>query len=184
MDKVLIIIGDAAEAPDTMYPYFQAQEDGFHAVVAGPERRTYHLVMHKVPPGWDLTRESPSYHLASDTAFRDVDPQQNAGLFLTGGRAPEYLRYVEDLLKFVRHFLEKPKPVAVVCHGAGIVAAADVIRGRRMAAVPKCRFDIEACGATFVNEGVRDGNMVSARTWHDNALYVREFMQMLKEART
>ncbi len=184
MDKVLIVIGDAAEALDTMYPYFRVQEDGFQAVVAGPERRVYHLVMHEVPPGWDVTRESPSYHLASDIAFRDVNPEEYGGLFLTGGCAPEYLRYDEDLLKIVRHFFEKNKPVAVVCHGAEIVATAGVIRGRRMATVPKCRFDVEVCGAAFVNEGcVRDGNMVSARTWHDNGLYVREFMNMLKESR-
>jgi len=185
MDKVLIIVGDAAEALDTMYPYFRVREDGFQSVVAGPERRVYHLVMHEIPPGWDLTRESPSYHLASDIAFRDVDPAEYAGLFLTGGRAPEYLRYDEDLLKIVRHFFEKRKPVAVVCHGVEILATAGVIRGRRMATVPKCRFDIEVCGATFVDEGcVRDGNMVSARTWHDNALYMREFMKMINEVRT
>jgi protease I len=183
MPKVLIVIGDAAEALDTMYPYFRVREDGFEAVVAGPEKRVYPLVMHEIPPGWDITRESASYHLAADIAFRDVDPEQYRGLFLTGGRAPEYLRYNQDLIRIVRHFFETQKPVAVVCHGAEIVAAAGVIAGRRMATVPKCQFDIEVCGAKFVNEGcVRDGNMVSGRTWHDNHLYVPEFVRMLREA--
>jgi deglycase len=183
MDKVLIVIGDAAEALDTMYPYFRVQEDGFEAVVAAPEKRVYSLVMHEVPPGWDVTRESPSYHLASKIAFRDVIPEEYAGLFLTGGRAPEYLRYNADLIRIVQHFFEKQKPVAVVCHGAEIVATAGVLAGKRMATVPKCQFDIEVCGAMFVNEAcVRDGNMVSGRTWHDNAFYIAEFMKMLKEA--
>ena len=65
-NKVLIIIGDAAEAMDTLYPYFRVQEDGFLAVVAGPEARVYHMVMHEIPPGWDVTRERPSYHLAAE----------------------------------------------------------------------------------------------------------------------
>ncbi len=180
--KVLIVIGDAAEALDTFYPMWRVQEDDYEAVVAGPEKRVYHLVMHEIPPGWDVTKESPSYHLASNIAFRDVKPEEYAGLFLSGGRAPEYLRYDQDLIRITRQFFETNKPVAVVCHGAEIVATADVIRGRRMATVPKCRFDVEVCGGTFVNEGcVRDGNMVSGRTWHDNPWFMREFMKMLRE---
>ncbi|MBZ2176158.1 MAG: DJ-1/PfpI family protein [Acidobacteriota bacterium] len=181
--KILIVIGDAAEALDTFYPLWRVEEEDYDAVVAGPEKRVYHLVMHEIPPGWDVTKESPSYHLASHIAFRDVKPEEYAGLFLSGGRAPEYLRYDEDLLRITRHFFAENKPVAVVCHGAEIVATADVIRGRRMATVPKCRFDVEVCGGTFVNERcVRDGNMVSGRTWHDNPWFMREFIKMLRDA--
>jgi len=184
MAKVLLVIGDAAEALDTFYPLWRVIEEGYEAVVAAPEKKVYHLVMHEIPPGWEVTKESPSYHWPSDIAFRDVKPEEYIGLFLSGGRAPEYLRYDQDLMRITRHFFEHQKPVAVVCHGAEIVAAAGVIRGRRMATVPKCRFDIEVCGATFVNEScVRDGNMVSGRTWHDNPYYIREFMKMLAEQR-
>lgn len=182
MSKVLIPIGDAAEAMDTLYPYFRVREDGYQAVIAAPQKRVYSLVMHEIPPGWDITRESPSYHLAADIPFSQVDPAEYSGLFLTGGRAPEYIRYDADLIRIVRYFFEHEKPVAVVCHGAEIVAAADVVRGRRMATVPKCKLDIELCGATFVNEGVvRSGNMVSGRTWHDQHLYMPEFMRMMAE---
>lgn len=184
MAKVLIPIGDAAEAVDTLYPYYRVQEDGFEAVVAGPEARVYPLVMHEIPPGWDITREQPSYHLEATIAFRDVRPEDYTGIFLTGGRAPEYLRYDQDLMKIIRHFFEKQKPVAVVCHGAELVATAGVISGKRMATIPKCKFDIEVCGATFVDEGcVREGNMVSGRGWFDQHLYMAEFMRMLKGAR-
>src|SRR5260370_13170334 len=98
MPKVLIPIGDAAEAMDTLYPYFRVREDGYQAVVAAPERRVYPLVMHEIPPGWDITRESASYHLASDIAFAEEDPNEYCGLFLTGGPAPEYIPYDYDLL--------------------------------------------------------------------------------------
>ncbi len=180
--RVLIPIGDAAEAIDTLYPFYRVREEGWDAVVAGPEARVYHLVMHEIPPGWDITREGPSYHLRADVAFRDVDPAGYDALFLTGGRAPEYIRYDQDLMRIVRHFFVEQKPVAVVCHGAEIVAAADVIRGKRLATVPKCRLDVALCGGTFVDEGcVRDGNMVSGRTWHDQHGYMREFMKMIHE---
>lgn len=182
--KVLIIIGDAAEALDTMYPLYRVKEDDYAAVVAAPEVKVYPLVMHEIPPGWTITRESPSYHLASEIAFRDVKPEEYDGMFITGGRAPEYLRYDQDLMRITKHFFATGKPVACVCHGIEIIAAADVIRGKRVATVSKCRYDAEFSGATYVNEGcVRDGNLVTGRTWHDNPYYIREFMRMLADAR-
>ena len=177
--KVLMPIGDAAEVLDTLYAFYRVREE-YQVVVAGPERRIYPLVMHEIPPGWDITRESPGYHLASEIAFSDVVPDEYCGLFLTGGRAPEYLRYDKDLLRIVRHFFDTGKPVCVVCHGVEILGAARVIDGKRMATVAKCQLDIELCGAVFVNEAcVRDGNMVSGRTWNDQHRYMPEFMRML-----
>jgi protease I len=184
LGKILIVIGDAAEALDTMYPYYRVIEGDYEAVVAGPEKRVYPLVMHEIPPGWDITKESPSYHLAAEIAFRDVKPEEYAGLFITGGRAPEYLRYDQDLMAITRHFFETGKPVACVCHGVEIIAAADVIRGKRVATVAKCKYDAEFSGGVFVNEAcVRDGNLVTGRTYRDNPHYMREFMKMLAEAR-
>lgn len=181
--KVLLVIGDASETMDTLYPFFRIPEDGFEIVVAGPDKRLYPLVNHEVPPGWDITQETPSYHLPADIAFRDVKPAEYLGLFLSGGRAPEYIRYDKDLIRIVKHFFEKRKPVGVVCHGAEIPAKADVIRGKRMATVPKCRFDIELCGATFVDEPVVVAdNMVSTRTWHDYSPFFPAFMRMLHKA--
>ena len=181
MPKVLLIIGDAAEVMDTMYAYLRIPEDGYQVVVAAPEKRTYHLVMHEQPPGWDITRESPGYHLKSDIAFCDVVVDEYDGLFVTGGRAPEYLRYNQDLLNITRHFFEKKKPVATLCHGIEILAAAECIRGRTVTTIPKCAIDATSFGATYVNElCVVDGHLVTARGWQENTPLLREFMKMLK----
>jgi len=184
MDKVLLVIGDAAEVFDTLYPLHRIREDNYQVVVAGPEKRTYHLVQHDTHPDWDITIESPGYKLASDIAFRDIRVEEYVGLFLSGGRAPEYLRYDKDLMRVTRYFFEKNLPVASVCHGIEIVATADVIRGRTVTTVKKCRFDAEVCGATYVDqEVVVSGNLVTARTWHDNHAFLREFMKMLNSRR-
>src|SRR5207237_4927019 len=118
---------------------FRLPEEGFDVVGAGTGARWYHGVMHEIPPEekipWDITREQPAYHVKATLAFRDVKPEDYAGLFLSGGRAPEYLRYNQDLLRVTRHFFEKRKPVAVVCHGVEIVAAAGVLKGRTMTTV-------------------------------------------------
>jgi len=182
MPKVLLAIGDAAEVLDTMYPFFRLPEDGFEVVVAAPEVRQYHLVQHEQPPGWDITQETAGYHLSSQVAFRDVKPDDYVGLFLTGGRAPEYLRYDTDLLEITAHFFHAGKPIASVCHGIEIVAAANVINKRKVTTVAKCELDATTAGATYVNEPVVvDGNLVTARTWHDNTPLLKEFIRLLQE---
>ena len=181
MPKVLMPIGDATEMMDTLYPFFRLPEDGFELVVAGPEARLYNGVAHEIPPNaavpWDITEERPSYHIQATVAFRDVNPEQYAGLFLSGGRAPEYLRYDKDLMRITRYFLEKNKPIAVVCHGIEILAAAGAFKtGRRATTVAKCEFDITQNGGVYVKEPcVVDGNIVSCGTWHD---YGTEFFKV------
>ena len=97
-----------------------------------------------------------------DVPFSEVKEEEYAGIFFSGGRAPEYIRYDEDLVRMTKHFFAANKPVASVCHGVEIPAYADCVKGRRMATVPKCKFDLEVCGGTFVNEPcVVDGNLVS-----------------------
>jgi protease I len=183
MAKVLLIIGDAAELFDTMYPLHRIREDGHQVVVAAPEKRIYHLVQHDTHPEWDITVETPGYKLASDIAFRDVKLEEYAGLVITGGRAPEYLRYDEHLMRITRYFFERNLPVASICHGIEIVAAAGVLKGREVTTVPKCRFDAEVVGAKFVNrEVVVSGNLVTARTWHDNWAWMREYIKLLNRS--
>ncbi|MGD9855246.1 MAG: DJ-1/PfpI family protein, partial [Planctomycetaceae bacterium] len=104
MNKVLIVIGDATETVDTLYPYFRLIEDGFEPVVAAPEKRTYQMVMHQNRPGWTITKEWEGYTLDANVAFKDVDPAEYVGIFFSGGRAPEYIRYDEDLVRITRHF--------------------------------------------------------------------------------
>ena len=185
MDKVLIVIGDATETVDTLYPIYRLQEDGFVPVVAAPERRRYQMVLHEVKPGWTITKEWEGYSIEADVAFREiVDPAEYLGIFFSGGRAPEYIRYDADLIRITQYYFDQNKPIASVCHGVEIPATADRVRGRRMATVPKCRFDLEVCGGTFVDAPcVVDGNLVSGRTFHDHGHYVGKWIELLKQER-
>lgn len=178
--NVLLVIGDAAEVLDTFYPLFRLREEGYTVRVAGPERRIYHLVQHDRHPDWDITVESAGYKLAADVAFRDVSVIEYAGMVISGGRAPEYLRYDADLLELTTTFFGWNKPVASVCHGIEIVAAAGVLKGRQATTVAKCKLDVESFGGIYHDrEVVVDGNFVTARTWHDNPAWMREYIQVL-----
>jgi protease I len=186
MPRVLMPIGDASEVLDTMYPFYRLPEEGYEVVVAGPEARVYHLVMHEIPPDsaipWDITQERPGYHLKASVAFRDVDPQQFAGMFLSGGRAPEYLRYDQHLLALTRHFFEAKKPVACVCHGIEILTAAGCIQQKTVTTVAKCALDCAQGGAKYVDQPVVvHDNLVTARTFHDNTPFMKAFVRMLRD---
>jgi protease I len=184
MNKVLFVVGDASETVDTLYPLYRVQEEGFVPVVAAPEKRRYQMVLHEVKPGWTITKEWEGYTIEADVAFADVDPADYVGIFLSGGRAPEYIREDEDLLRITRHFFETGKPIGCVCHGVEIPARAGCVKGRRMATVPKCKFDLEVCGGIFVNEPcVVDGNLVSGRTYHDHPHYIPKWIKLLNEER-
>jgi len=183
MNEVLIIVGDATETVDTLYPYYRLIEAGLKPVVAGPEKRTFQMVMHEVKPGWTITKEWEGYTIDADIAFKDIEPEQYLGIFFSGGRAPEYIRYDEGLVRATKHFFEAEKPIGCVCHGVEIPAYADCVRGRRMATVPKCQFDLEVAGGVFVNEPcVIDGNLFSGRTFHDHGHYIGPWIEALLAA--
>jgi len=179
--KVLLVIGDGAEVMDTLFPFYRLGED-FRVVVAGPEKRTYHLVIHELADGWDITQERPGYHLDSDVAFRDVETEEYVALVLPGGRAPEYLRYDSDLIRIVQELFAQNKPVASICHGIEILGAADVIEDREVTTIPKCRFDATACGAIHTGDPVvRSGNLLCARGKKDMSAWMKQFTEMIDD---
>lgn len=185
VEKVLVVIGDATETVDTLYPFYRLQEAGFEPIVIAPERRVYQMVLHEVRPGWTITKEWEGYQLRADLAFADVHPEDYLGIFFSGGRAPEYIRYDKDLVRITRHFFAENKPVASVCHGVEIPAFAGCVQGRRMATVPKCRFDLEVAGGIFVDQPcVIDENLVSGRTYHDSGHFVGPWIRLLEAAAT
>ena len=185
MPKILMPIGDGSEALDTYYAYYRLPEDDFQVVVAGPDVRLYHTVLHEIPPNpsvpWDITQERPGYHLQAEMAFRHVKSESFAGMFISGGRAPEYIRYDPDLRRVTKEICEAGKPIACLCHGIEILSAAQCIRGKKVTTVPKCALDAEQEGAIYTDEPwVVDGLLVTGRGYQDNMEVLREFIKLLK----
>ena len=78
---VLLVIGDASETVDTLYPYFRLQEAGFRPYVIASEKRLHQMVLHEVRPGWTITKEWEGYQIMADAAFADIDPENYQGIF-------------------------------------------------------------------------------------------------------
>jgi protease I len=180
--KILILTGDAAESLEVMYPYQRLREEGYDVKIAAPNKKKLHFVVHDFEPGYDTYTEKPGYSWDADLAFSDVRPEEYAAVVIPGGRAPEYIRNDVNFGKIVRHFFDKQKPVAQLCHAPLALIAAGVLKGRKTSAYPALEPDVKAAGAEFVNsEAVVDGTMVSARAWPDHPAWMREFVKILRQ---
>jgi protease I len=184
MTRVLLVAGDATESLDTWYPYHRLREEGIEVHIGAPVKKILKSVVHDFEPGWDTYVEKPGYHIPADIAFADVDPGAYDGIILSGGRAPEFLRNDPQLQEIVRHFVERKKPIAALCHGVLILAAIDAIRGCTIATYEALAPDIELAGGKLKDtEVVVDGNLVTSRTWMDLPFFMREFLKILKDSR-
>jgi protease I len=184
MTRVLLVAGDATESLDTWYPYHRLREEGIEVHIGAPVKKILKSVVHDFEPGWDTYVEKPGYHIPADIAFADVDPGAYDGIILSGGRAPEFLRNDPQLQEIVRHFVERKKPIAALCHGVLILAAIDAIRGCTIATYEALAPDVELAGGKLKDtEVVVDGNLVTSRTWMDLPFFMREFLKILKDSR-
>lgn len=169
--KVLIITGEGAEETEFFYPYYRLTEEGYQVIVAtenGGEFAGKH--------GFGLT----------DTISVDgLHATDFCLLYLPGGKAPNALRKNEKVLNLVREFVSSSKPIASICHGALILAEAGVISGKRIAAWPEIKDDVEKAGATFVDEAlVEDGQFITARMpgdLHRHLFGVLDYLQGSKQ---
>lgn len=180
MSNILIITGDGGESYEALYAVHRFEEAGWEAVVAAPSRRRLNLVMHDFEPGWDTYIERRGYGLEAALAFDDVKVEDYAALLVLGGRAPEYLRNNAKLIEIVREFDRLEKWVLAICHGVQVLAAAGLVRGKRVTCYEHVRVEAEQAGAIFVNEQtVRDGRIVTAQTWQSHPSFYREIFAQL-----
>jgi len=181
--KVLVLVGDAAEELDAMYPIYRLREGGYDAVVAALTTREVQLVIHDFDPNSDAYTEKNGRKLPVDLAFADVDPSEYVALVIPGGRAPEYIRLDADVRRITEYFFEKDLPVGTICHGPQVPAVYGLLKGRKTAAFPPLWGDMENAGAILVDApDVVDGNMVSCRGWPDMPEWSRAFMNVLERA--
>ncbi|GAB7020106.1 DJ-1/PfpI family protein [Halostagnicola bangensis] len=179
--QILLLAGDFVEDYEVMVP-FQALEMVGHEVHAVcPEKEAGDVcptVIHDFEGDQTYT-EKPGHNFELNHDFDAVDPDEYDALVVPGGRAPEYLRTYEDVLEIVRHFFEAEKPVASLCHGAQILAAADVLEGRTCTAYPALQADVEGSGGTWEDGVVRDDNLVTGQAWPDHPEWLAEFLEVI-----
>ncbi|MCH7345411.1 DJ-1/PfpI family protein [Pelomonas sp. CA6] len=183
--KLLLLAGDYVEDYEIMVPFQALQAVGHevHAVCPGKKAGEQLLTAIHDFEGAQTYSEKPGHRFTLNASFDTIRAQDYDALVIPGGRAPEYLRTVAGVLPLVQHFAQADKPIAAICHGAQLLAAAGVIRGRRVSAYPACAAEVELAGASYaqipVDQAVTDGLLVTAPAWPAHPAWIAQFLAVL-----
>jgi protease I len=183
--KILMLVGDYCEDYETMVPFQALLMTGCeaHAVCPGKKRgETIRTAIHDFE-GDQTYSEKRGHNFTLNADFDAVDPAQYDALVIPGGRGPEYLRLNPRVIEIVRHFVGAGKPVAAICHGVQLLAAADALRGRRVSAYPACAPEVRLAGGEYaeipLDAAVTDGNLVTAPAWPAHPAWLARFLGLL-----
>ncbi|MGD9856022.1 MAG: DJ-1/PfpI family protein [Planctomycetaceae bacterium] len=186
--QLLLLAGDFVEDYEIMVPFQTLQAVGYavHAVCPGKQAgESIRTAVHDFEGDQTYT-EKPGHNFTLNATFDDVRPEDYFGLVIPGGRAPEYLRLNPRVLDVVRHFADERKPIAAICHGLQVLAAAGALAGRSCTAYPACAPEVRSSGGEYIElppDGVHvDGNLVTAPAWPAHPRWIAAFLKVLGAA--
>ena len=184
--KILMLVGDFVEDYEVMVPFQALQMLGHTVHAICPGKRSGEKVRTAIHDfeGDQTYSEKPGHNFTLNRAFDDVKEATYDALVIPGGRAPEYLRLNARVLEIVRHFAEAGKPIASICHGAQILAAAGVLDGKKCSAYPAVGPEVTRAGGRYVDlpveQAVTDGNLVTAPAWPAHPVWLSQFAKLLE----
>jgi protease I len=184
--KLLMIVGDYVEDYEVMVPFQALQAMGHTVDAVCPQKKAGDFVRTAIHDfeGDQTYSEKRGHNFTLNATFADVNPSEYHGLVLPGGRAPEYLRLNPKVIEMVQDFEKAGKPIASLCHGAQLLAAARVIEGKRVSAYPACAPEVTAAGATYaelkMDEAITDGNLVSGPAWPAHPAFLAQYAKLLE----
>lgn len=185
--KILMLVGDYVEDYEVMVPFQALQMVGHQVDAVCPGKKageTVRTAIHDFE-GDQTYSEKRGHNFMVNASFADIKAGSYDALVIPGGRAPEYLRTNEKVLEIVRHFFGAKKPVASLCHGAQLLVAAGVAKGRSMSAYPAVGPEVTVAGGKYVDvamtEAHVDGNLVSGPAWPAHPAWLAKFLQVLDQ---
>jgi len=183
--NILMLVGDYVEDYEVMFPFQALLMVGHtvHAVCPGKKAgEVVRTAIHDFE-GDQTYSEKRGHNFALNATFENVQPEDYDAIVIPGGRAPEYIRLHPRVLEIVRHFASANKPLAALCHGAQVLAAANVLEGKKCTCYPAVSPDVALAGGTYaevaMTEAVADGNLVTGPAWPANPAWLREFLRVL-----
>jgi len=183
--KLLLLAGDYVEDYEIMVPFQALQIAGHQVDAVCPGKKKGDFVRTSIHDfeGDQTYSEKRGHNFTLNASFAEVKAEDYDGLVIPGGRAPEYLRLNADLLAIVKHFAKADKPIAAICHGAQILTAADVVKGRKISAYPACGPEVTQAGGEYVSvpfeTAITDGNFVTGPAWTAHVEWLKQFIHLL-----
>jgi protease I len=186
--KLLMLVGDYVEDYEVMVPFQALQMVGHQVDAVCPGKKSGETVRTAIHDfeGDQTYSEKRGHNFSLNASFDGVKPESYDALVIPGGRSPEYLRMNQKVLEIVRHFFDTGKPVAALCHGAQLLTAAGVAKGRSMSAYPAVGPEVNLAGGSYVSLGMTeahvDGNLVTAPAWPAHPAWLAKFLQVLERS--
>ncbi|MBW3519296.1 DJ-1/PfpI family protein [Flavobacterium sp. NKUCC04_CG] len=183
--RVLMLAGDFVEDYEVMVPFQALLSVGIEVDVVCPGKKANEAIATAIHDfvGFQTYMELRGHNFILNKTFSEVKISDYDGLYVCGGRAPEYIRLNPDVIKFVQYFFEKNKPVAAICHGIQILTVASVLKGRKLTAYPAIGPDIVLAGGHYqeiaVDAAFTDGNLTTSPAWPGHPAILKEFYKML-----
>ena len=183
--QILMLVGDYVEDYETMVPFQFLTALGYDVHAVCPDKIEGDHIATAIHDfeGEQTYSEKRGHNFTINYNFENVQPDQYIGLVIPGGRAPEYLRMNARVIAIVQAFDQAKKPIAAVCHGAQILAAADVLKGKTCSAYPACAAEVKLAGGTFadisVTDAVTDGHLITAPAWPAHPEWLAQFIKAL-----
>lgn len=183
--KLLMIVGDYVEDYEVMVPFQALQMVGHTVHAVCPQKSKGEFVRTAIHDfeGDQTYSEKRGHNFVLNADFSTVTAAEYDGLVLPGGRAPEYLRLNPAVIGLIQAFESAGKPIAALCHGAQLLAAARVIDGKQVSAYPACAPDVRAAGGTYaelpMDGAITDGNLVSGPAWPAHPAFLAQFIQVV-----
>jgi protease I len=183
--KILQLVGDFAEDYEVMVPFQALQMVGHTVHAVCPDKKAGDKIRTAIHDfeGDQTYSEKRGHDFALNATFATVREHDYDALVISGGRAPEYIRMNPRVLEIVRHFFDENKPVAAVCHGAQVLTAAGVVKGRKVSAYPAVGPEVTAAGGEFadipISDAITDGNLVTAPAWPAHPAWLSQFLKVL-----
>lgn len=183
--KILMLVGDFVEDYEVMVPFQALLMVGHTVHAVCPDKKagdTVRTAIHDFE-GDQTYSEKPGHNFALNATFAEINVESYDALVIPGGRAPEYIRLNENVLKMVRHFSQTNKPIAAICHGAQVLVAAGVLEGKACSAYPAVGPDVTRAGGRYVvlamDKAHTDGNLITAPAWPAHPDWLAQFLQAL-----
>ncbi len=183
--KILMLVGDYVEDYEVMVPFQALQMVGHQVHAVCPDKKSGETVRTAVHDfeGDQTYSEKPGHNFTLNFTFDEVEAEKYDALVIPGGRAPEYIRLNETVIKIVRNFNKENKPVAAICHGAQVLAAAGVLENKSCSAYPAIGPDIISAGGKYMDipmdKAHIDGNLVTAPAWPAHPDWLAKLLDLL-----
>jgi protease I len=180
-----MLVGDFVEDYEVMVPFQTLLAVGHEVHAVCPDKKAGDYVATAIHDfeGQQTYTEKPGHRFILTHDFASINEHDYDALLIPGGRAPEYLRLNPRVIEITRHFAQQQKPVAAVCHGAQILAAAKVLDGVRCSAYPACQPEVELAGGVYaaipVTDAITDKNFVTAPAWPAHPAWIAQFLALL-----